>query len=309
MNNRQYKMEQPRISKKSIIFLIILIAVFTAGYLIPRNYQNSPAAEEEYSMEKVTSKDGTTIGFIKTGSGPPLILVHGTTADHTRWLPIIPYFENHFTVYAVDRRGRGLSGDSPGYHIIKEAEDIAAVAESIDEPVFILGHSHGGLVSLEAALLTNNIRRLILYEPPVPSGIPIYPPGVPEKMQAAIDSNRNEAALEIFFKEVVKMPDYEFEKYSKLPVYSRRIELVPTIPRELTIHRSYSFEQAKFKNVDIPVLLLLGGDSPALFKDAIQKLDTALSNSRVVVLPGQQHIAMDTNTELFVEEVKKFLLE
>lgn len=260
-------------------------------------------------MKKVISKDGTEIGFTKRGSGPPLVLVHGTTAEHSRWDPIIPYFENQFTIYAVDRRGRGMSGDSPEYSIDKEAEDIAAVIKSIDDQVFLLGHSHGAIVSLEASLLTKGIKKLILYEPPLPLGVPAYPPGIPQKMLALIDNNRNEAALEIFFKEVVKMPDYEFEKYSKLPVYKKRIELAPTIPRELTLGLIYTFEPGKFTDLRIPVLLMLGGDSPGLFQEAIRVLDETLPESRVLIMPGQQHIAMDTDTEIFVREVKKFLLE
>lgn len=260
-------------------------------------------------MGKIISRDGTEIGFVKKGKGPPLVLVHGTTADHSRWNPIIPYFENQFTVYAVDRRGRGMSGDSPDYSLHKEAEDITAVVESINVQVFLLGHSHGAIVSLEASLLTDKIKKLILYEPPLPLGIPAYPPGVPEKMTALIDSSRNEPALEVFFKEVVKMPDYEFEKYSKLPVYKRRIELVPTIPRELSLGLIYSFDSEKFTNLQIPALLMLGGDSPSLFKEAIRVLDETLPDSKVLVMPGQQHIAMDTDTEMFIREVKEFLME
>ncbi len=299
----------PKTLVKNIAKTLLVILSIAAGYMLIRNFQNSVGTREGHSMQKVISKDGTEIGFIKKGKGPPLLLVHGTTADHSRWNPIIPHFENQFTVYAVERRGRGMSGDSPEYSLFKEAEDIAAVIESINKPVFLLGHSHGAIVSLEASLLTDKIKKLILYEPPLPIGIPTHPPGVPDKMQALIDSSRNKDALEVFFKEVVKMPDYEFEKYSKLPVYKRRIELAPTIPRELTLHRIYSFDQAKFKHLDIPVLLMLGGDSPDLFKEVIQLLDETLPESRAVVLEGQQHIAMDTNTELFVDEVKKFLSE
>lgn len=294
---------------KDIIYLLITTAFLAAGYIFFRSYQDSPETKEELSMGKVISKDGTEIGFIKRGNGPPLLLVHGTTADHSRWNPVIPYFENQFTVYAVDRRGRGMSGDSPVYRLSKEAEDIAAVVESINKPVFILGHSHGAIASLEASLLTDKIKKLILYEPPIPLGTPAYPPGVPEKMQALIDSDRNEAALEVFFKEVVKMPDYEFEKYSRLPVYKRRIELAPTIPRELTLGKIYSFNTEKFTNLQIPVLLMLGGDSPGLFEKSIRVLDETLPNSRVFIMPDQQHIAMDTDTEMFVREVNKFLME
>lgn len=302
-------MKQFGFSLKIIIYLIPIVVIITAGYMLTKYFLQSPEKEKEHSMEKVISKDGTEISFLRRGEGPPLLFVHGTTAEHSRWLPIIPHFENQFTVYAIDRRGRGGSGDSPEYTLLKEAEDIAAVAESVDEPVFILGHSYGGLVSLEAALLTNNISRLILYEPPVPTGTPLYPPGTPEKMQSLIDNNEYETALEVMLKEVVKMPDYEFEKYRLLPAYKKRIRLAPTIPREMTVELHYKFHPEKFVNLQIPVMLLLGGDSPAVFREATELVDAALPDSRIVIMPGQQHIAMDTNTEMFVNEVKKFLEE
>lgn len=301
-------MKKLSVATRRIFYLLISIVMIIAVYALIIFYLQSPEMEE-HTMEKVVSKDGTEIGFIKKGNGPALLLVHGTTAEHSRWLPIIPHFENQFTVYAMDRRGRGGSGDSPDYNLIKEAEDIAAVAESIGEPVFILGHSYGGLVALEAALLTDKISKLILYEPPVPTGTPIYPPGTPEKMQTLIDNNENEAALEVMLREVIKMPDHEFYKYRKLPAYKKRIELAPTIPREVMVELNYDFAAEKFAGFNIPALLLLGGDSPAVFREATELLDETLPNSKVVIMPGQQHIAMDANTELFVIEVKKFLTE
>ncbi|MCI0730931.1 MAG: alpha/beta fold hydrolase, partial [Chloroflexi bacterium] len=63
-------------------------------------------------METILSPDGTPIAYERSGAGAPLVLVHGTSAAHTRWAPIRPALEAHFTVYAVDRRGRGGSGDA-----------------------------------------------------------------------------------------------------------------------------------------------------------------------------------------------------
>lgn len=260
-------------------------------------------------MEQTRSKDGTVIGFWRSGSGPPMLLVHGTTADHSRWSSISPHFEQHFTVYAMDRRGRGGSGDSPNYAIMREAEDVAAVVDAIGEPVFTLGHSYGGVCSLEASLLTNRIRRLILYEPPIPTGLPQYPPGVPDRLQTLIDSGRLEAALEMFFREVVRMPEHELEAFRQLPMWKVRVQLAPTIPREMAFDGIYSFDPHKFTKLQTPTLLLLGGDSPPLFQQAIAMVNPALPNSKAVILPGQQHIAMDTNPELFVREVIHFLLE
>ncbi|MFZ0548239.1 MAG: alpha/beta hydrolase [Candidatus Promineifilaceae bacterium] len=258
-------------------------------------------------MQHVTSKDGTRIGFKRSGTGRPLILVHGTTADHRRWADISPRFEQHFTVYAMDRRGRGASGDGPDYHIMREAEDVAAVAASIGEPVLLLGHSYGAVCSLEASLLSGNIGRLILYEPPIPTDVPMYPPGIPDQIQDFADSGDLEKGLALFMKAVVKMPDHELAAYRELDMWPNRIKLVPTIAREMVLDRTYEFMPEKFANHQVPTLLLLGGDSPPLFRRAIETLSAALPNSQTAVLPGQQHIAMDTAPDLFVKEVLDFL--
>lgn len=260
-------------------------------------------------MEQVVSKNGTPIGYVRRGAGRPLLLVHGTTADHQRWSPISPPLEQHFSVYAVDRRGRGGSGDSPQYELLREAEDVAAVVDTIGEPVFVLGHSYGAVCSLEAALLTNNVRRLVLYEPPIPIGLPPYSRSTLDRMQALVDSGELEATLELFFREIVRMPEHEFEAYRRLPQWARRIPLARTIPRELIFDWTYRFNAERFAGLEVPTLLLLGSDSPPLFRQAVELVDSALPDSRVVILPGQRHVAIDSAPELFVREVLRFLQE
>ncbi|HZW03380.1 MAG TPA: alpha/beta hydrolase [Anaerolineaceae bacterium] len=258
-------------------------------------------------MPHVTSPDGTRIACQRSGDGPPLLLVHGTTADHTRWAAVSPAFEATFTVYAMDRRGRGESGDAPDYAIRREAEDVAGLVDSIGGPVDVLAHSYGAVCALEAARLTDHMHRLILYEPPIPTGLPMYPPGLPDRLQALIDRSQWEAALELFFTEVVRIPAEELATFRQLPVWQRRIQLAPTISRELVIDRSYHFDAEAFAHLQIPTLLLQGSDSPDLFRRAIAQLHAALPDSQVVLLPGQQHVAMDTSPELFVQAVLTFL--
>lgn len=258
-------------------------------------------------MEQITSHDGTVISYKRSGSGPPLILVHGTTASHKRWEPILPRFEPYFTVIAMDRRGRGESGDGPEYNLLREAEDIAALADALEEPAAVLGHSYGGLCSLEAALLSDNISKLILYEAPLPTDEPLYPPGVPERMQEFIEQGELESALEILILEVVKMPEVEFEMYRQLPMWQERVKIAPTIPREMEIELTYTFDPQRLSGVTIPVLLLTGGDSPPFFQKTTGMLHDVLPDSRIVSMPGQQHIAMDTDPDVFVREVIAFL--
>jgi pimeloyl-ACP methyl ester carboxylesterase len=128
-------------------------------------------------------------------------------------------------------------------------------------------------------------------------------------MQALIDSGELEAALEVFFREIVRMPEHELEAYRQLPMWKGRIQLAPTLPRELVFDQTYSLNAERFASLQVPTLLLLGGDSPPFFRGAIEAVDSGLPDSRVVTLPGQQHIAMDIDPELFVKEVLHFLLE
>ncbi|HSQ64732.1 MAG TPA: alpha/beta hydrolase [Polyangiaceae bacterium] len=258
-------------------------------------------------MSSVKSKDGTGIAFFRSGHGAPLVLVHGTSADHTRWAPILPKLEERFTVYAVDRRGRGASGDAAEYSIEREFDDVAAVIDSLGEPAFVLGHSYGALCSLEASLRTPNIRQLVLYEPPIPTGVSIVPPGLVDRLQSLLDRGEPEQVVTTFFQEVVHMPPAELKMLQSLPNWPARVAAAKTLPRELRADDTYRFEPARFATMHTPTLLLLGGDSPPFFKKGVETVQAALPASRVAVMPGQQHAAMNTAPELFLRLVSEFL--
>ncbi len=260
-------------------------------------------------METVVSKDGTAIAFERSGEGDPLILVHGTTADHTRWKPLLPKLEAHFTVCAVDRRGRGGSGDAPGYAIEREFDDVAAVADAIGEAALLLGHSYGAVCALEALLRTSNVRKAVLYEPPIRTTGSLYPPGTVERLQALLDVGDRDAVVSTFFREVVRVPEDELRMLRSLPNWGARVAAAHTIPREMRINEAYRFEPARFSGVRVPTLLLLGGSSPPMFKDAVEAVHAALPAARVAAMPGERHTAMDTAPALFLREVIDFFRE
>jgi pimeloyl-ACP methyl ester carboxylesterase len=234
-------------------------------------------------------------------------LIHGTSADHTRWRTVLPALEERFTVYAVDRRGRGESGDSHEYAIEREFEDIASVVESIDEPVNLLGHSYGALCSLEAALLTSNIRKLVLYEPPIPVGVEIFTPGIIDKLQALLDAGDRDGVVTTFMGEVAQVRPNDLRLLQSLPAWKARVAAAHTIPREERANRDYAFNAQRFSKLKTPTLLLVGGDSPQFLKAGSEALQPVLPNCKTVVMPGQQHAAMDTGTELFTDELLRFL--
>jgi pimeloyl-ACP methyl ester carboxylesterase len=267
------------------------------------------------SMETVTSTDGTPIAYERSGEGPPLVLVHGTTSDHSTWELVLPELQKHFTVYAMDRRGRGESGSGDGraYDIEREFEDVVALIDSIDRTVALLGHSYGAICALEAALRSGRVRGLVLYEGtfPVPEGTELYPPEALDSVRSSLKADDREGALTIFYHHIALISPEEIEMLRSLPIWAARVALAPTIPREMRAFESYvsNFDPARLANLRTPTLLLLGGDSPPLERAAAEALDAALPDSRIAVMPHQAHLAHRMAPELFVREVVQFLMQ
>ena len=260
------------------------------------------------SSGTVMTAGGTPVAYWRSGKGPPLVMVHGTAADHSRWGPVLPALEERFTVYAVDRRGRGGSGDSDRYEIEHEFEDVAAVVDSLGEPANVLGHSYGGLIALETALLTPNVRKLVLYDPGIEvGGAEIYSRDVIERMEAMLEAGDRDGVVETTMREVAGLTPEVIEYMRAQPIWQARVAAAHTIPRELRAVKAYSFDPERFDNLGTPALMLAGGNSPAALRKAAEAVGEALPGSRIVVMDGQGHSAMDTGTDLFTAEVLGFL--
>lgn len=260
-------------------------------------------------MHTAISRDGTRIAFWRSGTGPPLLLVHGMVADHTTtWRIVLPELEQHFTVHAMDRRGRGGSGDGPAYDLQREAEDVAAIVDAIGQPVTVLGHSYGGLCALEAALLTANLHRLILYEGVVLSGANAFSRGAADRLETMAGAGDVEGMLFAFLGEEVNIPSAEIELLrSQRDAWEARLRNAPTVPREVRATERFAFEPERFRRMRTPTLLLVGEDSPPLELENARAVGGVLPDAGVVVLPGQGHIAMFTAPDVFVREVVRFL--
>jgi pimeloyl-ACP methyl ester carboxylesterase len=250
-----------------------------------------------------------------SGTGPPLVLVHGASADHTTFRVVGPRFAERWAVDAIDRRGRGASGDTLPYAIEREFEDLAAVAASLareaGRPVDVVGHSYGGRVALGAALLTDRIRRVVSYEgAPTPPDVDYGDEDVLRELRRLESTGDPAAVLSTFMQRVVGMDDAGLERYRADPVWPLRVAAAPTIVRELeTESRSREAGLEALGRVRQPVLQILGGDSRPEFGAATRALDARLSDGRVVVIDGARHAAHHTHPDAFVAAVAEFLDE
>jgi pimeloyl-ACP methyl ester carboxylesterase len=262
-------------------------------------------------MSKAQSQDGTTIAYEGSGNGPALLLIHGGGSHPDRWKPIAARFEPSYTVYRMARRGVGESGDALDHSPQRQGEDIAAVIDAIAKTrhgrVHVLAHSYGAICALEAALVTDKMAKLILYEPPYK--LPLPPLEFVDRLGSMIEAGDRDGAWATFNRTLVRMPEQEIEAQRAQPAHAGRLASVHTLVSDLRAMCLYTFDPAKMRAVTTPVMLLLGGDSPAYFRESAELAQAALLHSRIVVLPGQQHIAMDTAPDLFVREVAAFLQE
>jgi pimeloyl-ACP methyl ester carboxylesterase len=258
------------------------------------------------------SADGTEIGYFTSGQGPPLVLVHGAVADRTRWDALRPHLEPHFTVHAMDRRGRGASGDHADYAVEREYEDVAAVVDAVAEssrcPVVLYGRSFGGVYAFGAASLTSNVSHLVLFEGwPTDNQLPfLAPPALVERMEAQLADDQPEAVVETVAREMAKMSAQEIAASRSHPSWSARVAAAHTIPRENRTLRHVAFDRDHIRRFSVPTLLLVGGHS----KDWRQQVDTfleALPDARVAVLDGQGHAADAVAPELVVEHLLAFV--
>ncbi|PVZ10954.1 alpha/beta fold hydrolase [Actinomycetospora cinnamomea] len=257
---------------------------------------------------EVVSADGTPIASWRSGAGPPLVLVHGTASDHSRWAPVLPAFEQRYTVHAVDRRGRGGSGDAEDFAIAREFEDVAAVVDSLAEPVNLVGHSYGALCALEGALRSRNVRTLALYEPSLEgAGTEIYPREVIERLERLLQAGDRDGVVATTAREVAGQPPEVVDAMRLQPAWRARVAAAHTVPRELRAVTTYRFEPERFRELTVPTLLLSGSESPPGYRTAVEAVDGALPDSRVVVMPGQGHGAVDTGTDLYTAEVVRFV--
>jgi pimeloyl-ACP methyl ester carboxylesterase len=260
----------------------------------------------------IASDDGTSIAVFSSGVGPPLMLVHGTTADHTTFRVLGPRMASEFTIHAIDRRGRGRSGDAPTYGIEHEFEDVAAVAAALaveaGAPVDVFGHSYGGRCALGAALLTGSVGRVVSYEgAPTPPGSSYHPNGIEARLRGRLDAGDRDGALAAFMTEVVGMSAGDLASYRSDPIWPVRAAAADTILRELEAEADPAASLERLGAVGRPVLQLLGGDSIAVFREATMALDERLADDRVVVIEGARHAAHHTHPDEVYRAVRTFL--
>ena len=114
--------------------------------------------------------NGVELFYELSGSGEPLVLVHGSWGDHHNWDPVVPALSESFRVLAYDRRGHSASERPAGQgSVFEDADDLAGLIDELAlAPAHVAGNSGGAAIALRAATRRPDVfRSLIVHEPPL----------------------------------------------------------------------------------------------------------------------------------------------
>ncbi len=261
-------------------------------------------------MNKVTSKDGTTIAFDQSGQGPALILVTGATGTRSATTSLAAHLAPHFTVLSYDRRGRGDSGDTPPYTVEREVEDLDALITYAGGSAFVFGGSSGAVLVLEAArLLEGKIKKIALYEPPfiIDDSRPPIPQDYVPHLNVLIAAGRRNEAVEYFLTDAMLLPTEMLAQMRNTPMWPQIEAVAHTIAYDGTIMGdTMSGDPStirKYASVTVPTLVMVGGESPSFFHNGTQTLANILPHAQHHLLPGQNHGPAD---EILVPALLQF---
>jgi pimeloyl-ACP methyl ester carboxylesterase len=280
--------------------------------------------EIDFEEAQVTSKDGTTIGYRKAGTGPGLVLLHGGGQSSKNFTTLGRLLADSFTVYIPDRRGRGLSGpQSESHGMTQEIEDLAAVV-SASGAEMIFGLSIGALVVLEAALVIPGLRKIAVYEPPLEF------PGVSQTdWVPRFEREREKGDLAAALVTILKgtgdrsasrlVPRWLFTLAIRgamkrgtgpnpHPEAAQLRAIVPTMHYDARTVADAKGSPARFTDLRCEVLLLGGAKSHRSLVAAMDALAAAVPSSRRVTLAGVGHTAADNRGKpvLVADELRQF---
>ena len=238
-------------------------------------------------METVTSPDGTTIAYERSGTGPALVTCTGAFCDRMSTAPLAEHLRERFTVYRFDRRGRGDSGDTPPWSVQREIEDLAAVSAASGETPFVYGHSSGAALALEAAAAGVPVRALAVYEPPFVPGVGTTPETA-DRMAALCEEGHPEAAARLFLHNT-GMSDDQLAAMQSAPWWPRMLALAPQLPYDVRLGNRGEVPVDRLARIGCPVLAVAGGLSPAWATDGMTAIAGAIAGGLAQRVEGQDH--------------------
>ncbi|WP_026947764.1 alpha/beta fold hydrolase [Algoriphagus marincola] len=250
------------------------------------------------------------LNFRKTGSGQPLVILHGLFGSADNWFSIARELEKDFTLFLVDQRNHGDSPQDEEWNYSVMVEDLKELLdeEGLSE-VFLMGHSMGGKTAMNFAIeYPDRVKKLIVAD--------ISPRYYPVHHQKILEGLNSIKLSEIHSR---KDADDQLAQYISIPGIRQfllkslgrdrtgfywKINL-PVITENIEEVGKALDEDGKYEG---PTLFLAGGNSDYIQQSDLQDILFHFPNYEVEFIDGAGHWLHAEKPAEVIEEVRKFLI-
>ena len=255
--------------------------------------------------------------FREAGAGPGVVCVHSNASSSSQWRALTEILASCFHVLAPDTHGAGKGPAWPADHLLALRDEVALL-----EPVFaragtpfsLVGHSYGGAVALIAALQQpQRLRAMVLYEPTLFSLIDAaFPPpndadGIRQTVEragAALAMGNRGAAAEHFINFWMGTGAWHATPQSRRTAIEAAVVNVQEWGRALFAEPT---PLEALGALTMPVLLMVGKNSPASSRAVARLLSQALPRVETLEFEALGHMGPVTHPEVVNPAIEEFL--
>ena len=253
----------------------IIAATILSGQVFAEAVEETEWLSEE-EIDSIGETDtievnGTTLNYLVTGEGKPVVLVHGNGGNHKVFnIEIQQLAEAGYQVYALDSRGQGANEPEDEYHYTEFAEDTYQFIQALglNQPAYY-GWSDGGIIGLELEIAHPHTVSLLAI-----SGTNLNPEGADPDVIAWI-AEANEENPDPLNELMLTEPDID--------------------PDDL-------------EDIDIPVLVLAGSED-VILPEHTELIAEKLPNSKLIIVEGEDHGSYIEGSEIAGNLLLEFLEE
>jgi pimeloyl-ACP methyl ester carboxylesterase len=237
--------------------------------------------------------DGVGLDYDERGSGPPVLLVHGTAAR--LWGVVADELAGSARVIDYDRRSFGASVHAPVSDLRRHRDDAAAVLDALGAtPAVVVGWSIGGVIALDLALERPDcVRALVLIEPPLHAK---RHPTLPMlrailTAQALARLGRAEAGATAFLRWAAGRRDGGAD-LDRIPAAWRDAILAnaAAIVTELRGGTGEHVKAERLAGLRVPVTVLAGDESDPVFAACARRLTETVPHAVLTEVSGAGHV-------------------
>lgn len=262
------------------------------------------------------SVNGLNVNFTETGSGDPVVLVHGGAATSRYWDGVSNYLVDRHRLIALDLYGCGETGSWPGVGAPShddEAELICAILNQLESPTHLVGHSYGGSSALRAAIrLERNVQSLVLLEPPIyllleqAGEEELYRDicGFRQTFEERAANGEREAAMELMVDRFSGAGTW-----ANLPakVHTGLLDLIEPLIGGFAANHDNPTTLAELSQLQIPTLLICGDNTGVPEKAMVNVLAKHLPQNQVKIIEGAPHQSPMTHPKEVAESIMRHL--